>query len=85
MFSDNEGKRAGLSIYAEAIFSCYINNSNFLKSPHKIISYYYQHFSVTKTNSNSSLFCISTIPEKLIEGADIQPPIYPGQEIYYCI
>ena len=87
MFSDNEARRAGLSIYGESIFSCYINNSDFLKSPHEIMGYYYQHFNFTKTKSNSSLLQVSTIPQKLTEGTHIQPPlnIYPGQEIYYCI
>ena len=87
MFSDNEAKRAGMSIYAEPIFSCYINNSDVLKSPHEIMTYYHQHFNFTKTKSNSSLLQISTIPQKLIEGADMQPllQIYPGQKIYYCI
>ena len=87
MFSDDEAKRAGMSIYAEPIFSCYVNNSDFLKSPHEIMTYYHQHFNFAKTKSNSSLLQISTIPQKLIEGTDMQPPlqIYPGQEIYYCI
>ena len=87
MFSDNEARRAGISIYAEPIFSCYINNSDFLKSPQEIMAYYYQHFNFTKTKSKSSLLHVSTIPQTLIEGADMQPPlkIYPGQEIYYCI
>ena len=87
MFSDNEAEKAGLSIYAEPIFSCYINNSDFLKSPNEVIAYYYQHFNFTKTKSNSSLLQISTIPQTLTEGAHIQPPlqIFPGQGIYYCI
>ena len=88
MFSDNEARRAGISIYAEPIFSCYINNSDFLKSPNETLEYYYQYFNFTKTKSNSSsLLQISTISQTLIEGADMRPPlnIYPGQEIYYCI
>ena len=87
MFSDNEAERAGLSIYAEPIFSCYINNSDFLTSPHETMEYYYQHFNFIKTKSKSSLLQVSTIPQTLTEGADMQPPlqIYPGQEIYYCI
>ena len=87
MFSDNEARRAGISIYAEPIFSCYINNSDFLKSPHETMKYYNQHFNFTKTKSKSSLLQVSTIPQTLTEGGDIQPPlqIYPGQEIYYCI
>ena len=87
MFSDNEARRGGMSIYAEPLFSCYINNSDFLKYPNKIMTYYHQHFNFTKTKSNSSLLQISTIPQNLTEGADMQPPlqIYPGQEIYYCI
>ena len=87
MFSDNEARRAGLSIYAEPIFSCYINNSDFLKSPNETMAYYYQYFNFTKRKSNSSLLHFSTIPQALIEGADMQPSlhIYPGQEIYYCI
>ena len=86
-FSDNEATRAGMSIYAEPLFSCYFNNSDFLESPHEVMTYYYQHFNFTKTKSNSSLLQISTIPQNLTEGADIQPPlqIYPGQKIYYCI
>ena len=87
MFSDNEARRAGISIYAEPIFSCYINNSDFLKSPDKIMAYYYQHFNFTNTKSKSSLLQVSTISQTLTEGADVRPPlqIYPGQEIYYCI
>ena len=87
MFSDNEARRAGISIYAEPIFSCYINNSDFLKSPNEIMEYYYQHFNFTKTKSNSSLLKVSTIPQTLTEGGDIQPllQMYPGQEICYCI
>ena len=88
MFSDNEARRAGISIYAEPIFSCYINNSDFFKSPNETMEYYYQHFNFIKTKSiSSSLLQVSTIPQNLIEGADIQSPlqIYPGQEIYYCI
>ena len=87
MFSDNEARRAGLSIYAEPIFSCCINNSKILKSPHEIMAYYYQYFNFTKTKSKSSLLQFSTIPQTLTEGADMRPPlqIYPGQEIYYCI
>ena len=86
-FSDNEAKRAGMSIYAEPLFSCYINNSDFLKYPKKIMDYYYQHFNFTKAKTNSSLLQISTNPQKLIEFADMQSPlqIYSGQEIYYCI
>ena len=86
MFSDNEARRAGISIYVEPIFSCYINKSDFLKSPNETMEYY-QHFNFTKTKSKSSLYQISTIPQTLTEGSDIQPPlqIYPGQEIYYCI
>ena len=72
MFSDNEARRAGISIYAEPIFSCYINNSDFLKSPNETMKYYYQYFNFTKTKSNSSsLLQISTIPQTLIEGADM--------------
>ena len=73
--------------YAEPIFSCYINNSNFLKSPHEIMAYYYQYFNFTKTKPKSSLLQVLTIPQALTESSDIQPPlqIYPGQEIYYCI
>ena len=87
MFSDNEARRAGISIYAESIFLCYINNSDFSKSPNETMEYYYQHFNFIKTKSKSSLHQISTIPQTLTEGSDIQPPlqIYPGQEIYYCI
>ena len=87
MFSDNEARRAGLSIYAEPIFSCYINKSYFLKFPNETMEYYYQYFNFTKTKSNSSLLQVSTIPQTLTEGSDMQPPlqIYPGQEIYYCI
>ena len=88
MFSDNEARRAGISIYAEPIFSCYINNSESLKSPNETMEYYYQHFNFIKTKSNSSsLLQFSTIPQTLTEGSDIQPPlqIYPGEEIYYCI
>ena len=87
MFSDNEARRAGISIYAEPIFSCCINNSNFLKSPHEIMAYYYQYFNFTKTKPKSSLLQVSTIPQTLTESSDMQPPlqIYPGQEIYYCI
>ena len=86
IFSDNKARRAGISIYAEPIFSCYINNSEILKSPQEIMAYYHQQFNFAKTKS-SSLLQVSTFPLKLIEGADIQPPlqIYPGQIIYYCI
>ena len=87
MFSDNEARRSGMSIYAKPLFSCYINNSDFLKSPHEIMAYYYQHFNFTKTKSYSSLHQVSTLPQNLTEGADMQPSlqIYPGQGIYYCI
>ena len=87
IFSNNEARRAGLSIYAEPIFSCYINKSDFLTSPHETMAYYYQHFNFTKTKSKSSLLQVSTISQTLTEGADVRPPlqIYPGQEIYYCI
>ena len=67
MFSDNEAGRGGMSIYAEPLFSCYINNSDFLKSPHEVMTYYYQHFNFTKTKSNSSLLQVSTIPN-IIDG-----------------
>ena len=87
MFSDNEARRAGISIYAEPIFSCYINKSDFLKSPNETMAYYYHYFNFTKTKSKSSLLQISTIPQTLTEYADKRSPlqIYPGQEIYYCI
>ena len=87
MFSDNKARRAGLSIYAEPIFSCYVNNSDFFNSPHETMAYYCQYFNFIKTKSKSSLLQFSTIPQTLTEGADVQPPlqIYPGQIIYYCI
>ena len=71
-----------MSIYAESIVSCCINNSDFLKSLHEVMKYYHQHFNFTKKKSNSSLLQISTIPQYLTEGADMQPhlQIYPGQE-----
>ena len=86
VFSDNEAKRAGSSIYAQPIFSCYINNSKYVETLNESMAYYNQHFTFINNISNTTLFTFSTIPQCLKEY--IRTPlrqIFPGQEIYYCI
>ena len=87
IFSDNEAKRSGNSIYAKPIFSCYINDSNFIKYPNETMAFYYQHFIFNNIKLNTSLYQFSTLPQSLRESAVIQSPhqIFPGQKFYYCI
>ena len=87
VFSNNEAKRAGSSIYAQPIFSCYINNTHSIKSPEEIMAFYKEHFTFSNSKSNSSLNQFSTLPQSLSESVDIQSPqqIFPGQKFGYCI
>ena len=87
VFSDNEARRAGSSIYAHPIFSCYINNSNYVMSPNETMAYYNQYFNFYSSKSNTTLLEFSTTPENLKEGTGVNIPqiTYPGQKIYYCI
>ena len=87
VFSNNEAKRAGSSIYAQPIFSCYINNTHSIKSPEEIMAFYKEHFTFSNSKSNSSLYHFSTLPQSLSESVDIQSPpqIFPGQKFGYCI
>ena len=88
VFTNNEARRAGSSIYAKPIYSCYINsNLEYLKPSTETIAYYEKYFNFTNTKLNTTLLQLSTIPQDFSEGAGIQIPrkVYPGQEIYYCI
>ena len=86
VFSNNEARRAGSSIYAQPIFSCYINNSKFVETLNESMAYYNQHFTFINNISNTTLLQLSTIPQSLKEYTRTEPhQIYPGQEIYYCI
>ena len=88
VFSDNKAKRAGSSIYAHPISSCYINNTNSIKSPKEIMAFYKQHFTFNKSKSNTNLYQFSTLPQNLKEVTGILAnyvQIFPGQEIYFCI
>ena len=87
VFSDNEAKRAGSSIYAHPIFSCYINNSNHITSPNETMAYYNKYFNFHSFKSNTTLLEFSTTPKNVKEGTGVDIPLlaYPGQKIYYCI
>ena len=87
VFSDNEARRAGSSIYAYPILSCYVNNSNHIASPNETMAYYNQYFNFSRYKSNTTLLEFSTTPENLKEGAGviISQLTYPGQKMYYCI
>ena len=88
MFSDNEAKRAGSSIYAQPIFSCYVNKTNYIKSPNEAMAFYNQHFTFIYNKSSNSLYQFSTLPQDLKEITSILPDydkIFPGHEIHYCI
>ena len=88
IFLNNEARRAGNSIYAKPIYSCYINNNfKYLKPSNETIAYYEKYFNFTNTKFNTTLLQLSTVPQGLSEGAGTQIPrnVYPGQEIYYCI
>ena len=86
VFSNNEARRAGSSIYAQPIFSCYINNSKYVDTLNESMTYYNQHFIFINNISNTTLLQFSTIPQSLKEYTTTEPhQIYPGQEIYYCI
>ena len=86
VFTNNEARRAGSSLYAKPIYSCY-NNLKYLKPSTETIAYYEKYFNFTNTKLNTTLLQLSTIPQGFSEGAGIQIPrkVYPGQEIYYCI
>ena len=88
VFTNNEAKRAGSSLYAKPIYSCYNNNNmEYLKPSTETKAYYEKYFNFTNTKLNTTLLQLSTIPQGFSEGAGIQIPrkVYPGQEIYYCI
>ena len=85
VFSDNKAKRAGSSIYAHPISSCYINNTNSIKSPEEIMAFYKQHFTFNKSKSKTNLYQFSTLPQNLKEVTGNYVQIFPGQEIYFCI
>ena len=88
VFLNNEARRAGNSIYAKPIHSCYVNsNSNYIRPSAEAIAYYEKYFNFTNNKLNTTLLQLSTIPQGLSQGAGIQIPrkVYPGQEIYYCI
>ena len=86
VLSNNEAKRAGSSIYAHPIFSCYINNTKYVDTLNESMTYYNQHFTFINNISNTTLLQFSTIPQSLKEYTRTAPhQIYPGQEIYYCI
>ena len=88
LFSNNEAKRAGSSIYAQPISSCYINNTNSIKSPEEIMTFYKQHFTFNNNKSNTNLYQFSTLPQSLKEVTGILPhydKIFPGQKFHYCI
>ena len=88
IFLNNEARRAGNSIYAKPIYSCYINNNlKYLKPSNETIAYYEKYFNFTNNKLNTTLLQLSTVPQILSQGAGTQIPrrVYPGQEIYYCI
>ena len=84
VFSDNEAKRAGNSIYAQPIYSCKIDNYN----QNYNLEFYKKYFTFANTKLKNNLYNISTIPKYLIEDSNVtQIPhrIYSGQEFFYCI
>ena len=86
MFTNNEARRAGSSIYAQPIFSCYINNSNYIKSPEEIMKFYNQHFNFINNISNTTLLNFSTIPTRFREyTSTVLPQMFPGETTYFCI
>ena len=88
VFSDNEARRGGSSIYAQPISSCHINNANSINSPNETMAFYNQHFTFNNSKLNTNLYQFSTLPQNLKEFTGIlynYDKIYPGQEIHYCI
>ena len=86
VFSNNEARRAGSSIYAQPIFSCYINNSKYVDTLNESMTYYNQHFTFINNISNTTLFQLSTIPTSIREYRETAlRQIFPGQTTYYCI
>ena len=86
VFSNNEARRAGSSIYAQPIFTCYINNSEYIKSPEEIMTFYKRYFTFINNVTNTTLLHFSTIPQSLKEYIGTAPRlIFPGQTTYYCI
>ena len=88
VFSGNDAKRAGSSIYAQPIFSCYVNKTNYIKSPNKTMAFYNQHFTFINSKSSNNLYNFSTLPQDLKEVTSTSLDyvhMFPGQEIHYCI
>ena len=84
VFSNNEAKRAGNSIYAQPIFLCSINNSN-----HEVnMEFYKQHFTFVNTAKSTNNYDISSISKQVLDGfvvSQYPQEMYPGQELFYCI
>ena len=88
VFSGNDAKRAGSSIYAQPIFSCYVNKTNYIKSPNKTMAFYNQHFTYINSKSSNNLYNFSTLPQHLKEVTSTSLDyvhMFPGQEIHCCI
>ena len=85
LFSNNEAKRAGNSIYAEPIFFCSINKSNYGA---KNLEFYNQHFTFVNMTKSNNNYDISSNSRQALDGSNVlqyTQQIYSGQELFYCI